>query len=194
MSGLHVYPIVEGHGEVEAVRILFGRIWRELVGRDDLHVLRPQRMPRSKIVKVSELRRAIELGRRKLNEVSAIARLVIVLFDADNDRPCKIAPDIRSELGDCGVDLSIVVANAEYETWFVCAADSLGDYLSVIDLPTAPESSRTRKRWIELHMRTGTYSETVDQPKLTSKMDLQVCRGRCPSFDKLCREFESRNT
>ena len=32
MSGATVAPIVEGHGEVEAVPILLGRVWRELLG------------------------------------------------------------------------------------------------------------------------------------------------------------------
>ena len=38
----------------------------------------------------------------------------------------------------------------------------------------------------------GHYSETVDQPALTAKMDLDLCRERSPSFDKLCRELGSQ--
>jgi hypothetical protein len=36
------------------------------------------------------------------------------------------------------------------------------------------------------------YAETVDQPRLTAAMDLQMCRERSKSFDKLCRELEKR--
>lgn len=36
------------------------------------------------------------------------------------------------------------------------------------------------------------YSETQDQPRMTAQMDLALCRRRCPSFDKLCRELASR--
>lgn len=33
---------------------------------------------------------------------------------------------------------------------------------------------------------------TVDQPAMTSHMDLHLARERSPSFDKLCRELERR--
>ena len=194
MTRLAIYPIVEGHGEVESIRILLTRIWTELLRQEYVEVLRPLRVPRSKIVKSPEIRRAVELGRRKLQSSSADRRLVLVLFDADSDLPCKIAPDVQAMVSDAGVDFSIVVANLEYETWFVGAAESLSDFVIVPShIPDAPETERCRKGWIEQRTKSGQYSETIDQPRFTARMGLITCRRRCPSFDKLCRELAARS-
>jgi hypothetical protein len=194
MTRLAVYPVVEGHGEVESVGILLRRVWTELLHQEYVEVLHPHRVPRSKIVKADEIRRAIELGRRKLEVARNVERrMVLVLLDADDDVPCVLAPQIQGSIGSPGIDVSIVIANAEYETWFVGAAESLEDLLLLPDPPpTAPEVDRCRKRWIEVRMRSRQYSETVDQPRLTARMDPALCRDRCPSFDKLCRELQAR--
>ncbi|HEU5118811.1 MAG TPA: DUF4276 family protein, partial [Isosphaeraceae bacterium] len=93
-------------------------------------------------------------------------------------------------------DVACVLANPEYETWFVAAAESLRAYLRLADdetIPDDPEALRMRKAWISqrfpgpLH-----YQETRDQPSMTRAMDLSLCRSRSASFDKLCRELEQR--
>jgi hypothetical protein len=93
------------------------------------------------------------------------------------------------------VDVICVVANIEYETWFVAAAESLCDFLNesiAVDISNDPETQRQGKGWIERHFSGVKYSETQDQPAMTAKMDLAICRKRSPSFDKLCRELELR--
>jgi hypothetical protein len=90
-------------------------------------------------------------------------------------------------------DSVCVVANVEYETWFVAAAESLTRYLNLAGdkmLPSDPERLRLGKGWIKA--RLPAYSETVDQPKFSAVMDLRLCRRHSPSFDKLCRELEKR--
>ncbi|MCA1684810.1 MAG: DUF4276 family protein [Planctomycetia bacterium] len=92
--------------------------------------------------------------------------------------------------------MACVLVNVEYETWFAAAAESLDKYL---DLTTAsppsesPERARHGKLWVEQRFRgSAKYSETQDQPALTSAMNLALCRSRAPSFDKLCRDLEQR--
>jgi len=193
---IRVYPIVEGHGEVEAVRTLLSRIWVELLGRTGIEIMRPHRLPKSKITKPEELRRALELARRKISALDRTAahNLVLVLFDADRDAPCVVAPRLAEELGNSHqLDVAIVMAKIEFESWFVGAADSLTEYLRLDEpAPENPEERRFGKGWVGNRMKIGTYSETIDQPRLTAAMDLQRARARCPSFDKLCRELESR--
>lgn len=195
---IRVYPIVEGHGEVEAVRTLLSRIWLELLGRTGIEVLRPHRLPKSKIMKPDELERAVELARRKIDALDRTADhdLVLVLFDADRDPPCIIAPKLAAELTISEtLDVTIVMATIEYESWFVGAAESLTEYLELDEpAPENPEALRLGKGWIANRMKTGAYSETLDQPRLTSVMDLRRARVRCPSFDKLCRELELRGS
>lgn len=201
MSRLRLVPIVEGHGEVAAVRILLERTWIELLGQEEyLEVLQPIRRPRTKLDNREELRRAVHLGKLKLfqnpsPEEPGVRFLVLLLLDLDPHEgpPCDLAPDLaewmREDHGD--VDTACVLANREYETWFVAAAESLG-LATHGDVPDDPEVARSGKKWVQDRMQEGRYSETVDQPALTRRMDLELCRRRSPSFDKLCRELESR--
>lgn len=199
MRTIRVAPIVEGFGEVNSVRILLQRVWTEIVGGEHVDVLQPIRQPRSKLIRPNELERAIGLAVGKL----AAARpklereFVLLMLDADADAVCMLGPrllqDMRSARSD--VDMCCVLPNLEYETWFVGAAESLSAFLALShDSPVSedPEAERLRKGWIEARFKKGKYSETVDQPALTETMDLQLCRKRCRSFDKLCREFERR--
>ena len=199
MSRLHVAPIVEGHGEVNAIRILLRRIWMELLGGEYIDVVRPIRWARSKLLKEEELTRAVELA--LLNLASGIRggdpAMVLVLLDAEGGAACVLGPELLgfAKRARPDADLSCVLAVVEYETWFVAAADSLRDYLRILPtdaIPDAPEESRSGKGWIERRFRGTKYSETVDQPKMTDAMNLSVCRERSPSFDKLCRELEKR--
>ena len=202
MSSLRVVPIVEGEGEVEALPRLLDRIWYELLGGQYIDVLRPIRQPRTTLVRPGGLRGAIELAAGKLRARAhdGVRGLVLIALDADDDLPCSLAPQllaaaqaIRSD-----VDIACVLANQEYETWFVASAESLADYL-VLDgaaPPVTPETDRLKKKWVQDRVRgTGehpSYRVTVDQPRMTALMDLALCRSRSPSFDKLCRELEAR--
>ncbi len=208
MKRLCIAPIVEGHGEVEAIRVLLDRVWREQLGGDYLEVLPPVRQPRSKLLRwdpdeaVStpnpiEISRAVRFAAAKLQDRSDadVPALVLLLLDADRDCPARLVPllteTVQQQAGRC--DAAVVVANIEYETWFVASAQSLTDHLEVTDEPPAdPEQQRCGKGWIEERFRGPKYSETVDQARMTAAMDLQICRRKSPSFDKLCRVLEAR--
>jgi hypothetical protein len=196
---LRIAAIVEGHGEYESIRSLLTRIWTELLDGDYLDVLRPIRHKRQQLAKKDELVRAVELASSKLAHAPGpqIPTMVLILVDADTDLPCRLAPKLLgwAREGRSGIDIVCVVANVEYETWFVAAADSLRDHLNLPvgkSLPNAPEQERLGKGWIEHHFRGTKYSETQDQPAMTAKMNLALCRTRSPSFDKLCRELARR--
>jgi hypothetical protein len=203
VSRLRVAPIVEGHGEDQAIRILLQRTWTELLGGQHLETLKPVRWPRTRFVRgdaiaESELNRAVRLALSKLVQDPRDApAMVLLLVDADEQLPCVLAPQLiaAAHRGSAHVDISCVLANKEYETWFVAAAASLERYLDLSEdreLPINPEEARLGKAWVEKRFRGTRYSPTVDQPALTQAMDLRECRRRSPSFDKLCRELERR--
>ncbi len=199
MSRLCVAPVVEGHGEDRAVRILLQRIWTELLDGDYIHVIRPIRGSRHKLVRKEELERMITLAASKLKGSCAPRDLsmVLVLLDADPDPACELGPRLRDYATESrpDVDVACVLANLEYETWFVAAAESLQEFLDVpADASNLdnPESARSGKGWIQKHFKGPKYSETLDQPRMTARMDLTLCRKRSPSFDRLCRELEVR--
>ena len=188
-----IIPIVEGHGEVEAVRILLKRLGREFLNTE-FHVHRPIRRPRSKLVQADELRRAVDLADLKLKGTRSTfgSGLILILLDADADLPCELGPRLlQMAFRERDPQLSCVVANVEYETWFVAAASSLPKFLNLPDaVPSDPEGLRQGKGWIKRYFNGAKYSEVVDQPRLTYAMDLHLCRQRSPSFDKLCRDLQ----
>jgi hypothetical protein len=200
LSRLVVAPVVEGHGEDNAIRILIQRTWAEIVHGDFVEVLRPIRSSRGRLAKEEELSRAVNLAALKLRALSGMEpAMILILVDADNDLPCVLAPKLleiaRRSRSD--VYVSCVVANVEYETWFIAAAESLAEYLDLSAdelIPEDPERQRLGKGWIKRRFRGIKYSETVDQPAMTSQMDLSLCRRRSHSFAKLCRELEGRLT
>jgi hypothetical protein len=198
LSRLRVLPVVEGHGEDNSVRILLQRIWGELFGGEYIEVLKPIRGKRHQLVKAAELGKALNLAVLKLREPSRqTPSMILVLLDADSDPPCILGPSLLALAREirADADVSCVIANIEYETWFVAAAESLSEYLDLpvnSAIPGDPERARHGKGWIQKNFRGVKYSETVDQPTMTQAMDLALCRQRSPSFDKLCRELEAR--
>lgn len=202
MTRLVVAPIVEGHGEYNSVRMLLDRVWREICGGTQVDVLRPIREKRNRLGanKDGALSRAVLLASRLLHAESELApqvSLILILVDADDDLPCVLGPkllsDARAARND--LDISCVVANVEYETWFVAAAASLSAFIQLQPgetFPTDPESARLGKGWIKKRFTRLSYSETLDQPRLTAQFDLKECRARSKSFDKLCRELQER--
>jgi hypothetical protein len=199
VARLKVAPIVEGHGEVPAVPILSRRVWTELLGGEYIDVLKPIRQPRYRLAtnKDATLDKAIALAVGKLSDPGLMddPTLILILLDADEDLPCELGPKVLQLASSARSDhnISCVIANVEYETWFVAAADSLSQFLSLADgesAPADPEAEHCGKGWIKTRFRGTKYSKPVDQPKLTAHMDLSMCRLRCPSFDKRCRDLE----
>ena len=188
---------MEGHGEYNAIRILLWRIWSEHLGGEYVDVLAPVRTRRNKIVRDDELKRVLELAVSKLREEIGDDSMVLLLLDADDDLPCVLGPDLlrRAQRIRSDADIACVIANVNYETWFVAAADSLLKFLALpadFSIPYDPEGDRQGKGWVKQRFRKGQYSPRVDQAKMTQAMDLTLCRQRSPSFDKLCRELEAR--
>lgn len=198
MSRLRIAPIVEGHGEDGAIRILLERIWYEMLGGEYVKVLKPLRGSRFKLVQAKELERALNLVVSKLRSSdSSDPSMVLVLLDAESDLPCILGPEILAHARRirADADISCVIANIQYETWFVAAAESLESFLDLSEskpLSDTPEQDRKGKGWIKQRFRGVKYSETVDQPAMSQAMDLKLCRRRSPSFDKLYRELQVR--
>ena len=185
-----IQPIVEGHGEVEAVPVLLRRLLAE-AGRFDVAVGRPIRRKRSELVHEAGVRRAIRLARLKPD-----CRAILFMFDADSDCPATLAPQVeawaQAEAGP--IACAVVMANKEYEAWFLASMESLRGVRGIRADATShnrPEVPRGAKERIERWMSAGrSYSETSDQPALSEKFDMAAAFSSCRSFRRLSHAFE----
>ncbi|MBZ4334001.1 DUF4276 family protein [Corallococcus interemptor] len=180
--------IVEGYGEVAAAPILVRRLTQFLSPTIHPEVLFPHRIPRGQLVKDEDLGRAIKLTAQKVGGEGRI----LVLLDADKDLPCVLGPRLLDWARKHRPDrlISVVVAQCEYEAWFIAAAESLRGQRGLptnLEPPSHPEAIRDAKGWLSQRMPGG-YRETIDQPALTSVFDLEAAR-RADSFDKLVRDM-----
>ncbi|MBU4273663.1 MAG: DUF4276 family protein [Planctomycetes bacterium] len=185
---LNLCCIVEGHGEKSAVPILMRRILQSLCADLQLNLPGPIRVSRYKIVKPNELERAVELAARLL----APPRAILILMDADDDPPCILGPDLlrRAKQTRPDVPVGVVLANREFETWFLAAIESLGGRRGIPrDVsPLDDVESIHAKRRLEKIM--PVYSPVLDQPALTAQFNMNLARSRSDSFDKCWREIE----
>ena len=193
---LFIYPIVEGHGEVQAVPILLRRFAHEVFEKN-LHVLSAYRLPRGRMAAAQHLEKAVSLARWKLEQHDGRGAIVVIA-DADDDCPARCAPAFleRARRVAQEIPVGVVFAKAEYEAWFLGAIRSLRGHGGVVDNASPPanvESIGGAKEFLQRHcMIPGErYSPTVDQPSLTSRFDLGEARQACPSFDKLWRDLEA---
>ena len=186
---MKIQPIVEGHGEVEALPVLLRRlvdnaqVWNVSIGK-------PIRQPRNRLVRETDLKRAIRLALMQ-PECSAI----LILFDGDDDCPAELGPIVQdwaaAEAGKKPCE--VVIAHREYEAWFLAAIESLRGYRRIradAHPHHNPELNRDAKGQLEARMESGvTYFETTDQASLSATFSLADAYRHSRSFRKLASAF-----
>ncbi len=185
MAEFRITCIVEGPGDSKAVPRLLHRLW-ERAGLREAHVLvtpPPFIVKRNKVVNPGELERTVHLAAGKLGPQGA----VFIVLDADDDCPALLGPKLleRAVRSRGDVPVALVLANREFEAWFLAAAETLG--IPGFLPPADPEAVRGAKERLR---QARTYSEQVDQEAFTRQFDLGLAQQRSPSFDKCVREFQ----
>ena len=181
-----IQPIVEGQGDEAAVPLLLRRL-RDEAQAWGLEVGRPHRRRRTQLVKKDSLQSAVRVAALREN-----CAAILVLFDADDDCPKELAPTLEEWAREAagGKPCAVVMANREYEAWFLAAAESLRGRRGLPEnlvSPPDPENVRNAKGWLSDRMPQGAgYSETDDQPAFTAVFDMATAR-RADSFDKCYR-------
>ena len=184
-----IQPIVEGQGDEAAVPLLLRRL-RDEAQAWGLEVGRPHRRRRTQLVKKDSLQSAVRVAALREN-----CAAILVLFDADDDCPKELAPTLEEwarEAAD-GKPCAVVMANREYEAWFLASIEALRGKASILPDATShsnPEAPRDAKGELERCMAHGaSYSPTVDQAALTARLDLESAYRGCRSFRKLVSAF-----
>ena len=186
---MKIQPVVEGHGDVEAFPVLLRRL-NEAAASWDVRIGAPIRQSRSFLVNHETLIRAVRLAIRQPG-----CRAVLILLDGDDDCPAELGPGLKqwaeSEAG--GRPCEVVIANREYEAWFLAAIESLRGKRGIRDdapVHPAPEEPRDAKGKLEERMAAGrAYLETTDQPALSAAFSLADAHRRSRSFRKLANSF-----
>ena len=201
-----IVPIVEGYGEERAVPCLI-RQW-----------LRHRRFHNFFDVHADHAINAKGCGRLKArydrfrhlgieHYVQAAMRLhpdaIIVILDADEEclKPSQgpgLGPKLLARAKPLvgSTPISVVVANREYEAWFLANISSLrssGMFPNrmVLSEQLAPERPRDCKGIVSRLMGRR-YEETIDQLNLTKKLPFSPrAAHRSPSFGKLLRDLET---
>lgn len=189
-----IKPIVEGHGEVTALPLLLRRIAGECFQVWDPPLLSPGRYPSGRLVRLEagtwlpgpDFQKA---GGHARNEG---ATAILAVLDLDDDCPKllhdAIAPKLAASTGI--TPSSLVFAKCEYESWFLAAAESLGE--NVLPYPGDPEGVRGAKGALEEHLQLEfPYDEKTDQPRYSSCLNLARVHERSRSFRKLVKEFHA---
>lgn len=184
-----IQPIVEGQGDEAALPLLLRRL-RDEAQAWNLEVGRPHRRRRSQLAKKDTLQSAVRVAK-----LQADCAEIMVLFDADDDCPAELAPTLDAWAREAAGDLPcvVVMANREYEAWFLASIEALRGKSGVLDNATwqgDPEAPRDAKGELERCMRPGaSYSAVVDQAPLTHYLDLARTYRACRSFRKLVTAF-----
>lgn len=188
-----VVSIVEGAGEVEALPVLLRRLAQWIDPRSVVEIQRPIPVKRNRFLKFEdgeEFDRILRLAALKSGENGWI----LILIDADDDCPADLGNRISRAAARIipHRNLSVVLANREFEAWFIAGALSLAGqrgFTPPQNMSRQPESIRGAKEWMGANMAGGKYRETMDQPAFSARVDLQMVCEHSRSFRKLCSEW-----
>ena len=192
MTPLIYAPIIEGHGEEEALRVLINSVLAAIESDVYPTIVAPYRVPWGTLVHVDgELERYAAMA---IRDGGPMAKL-IVLLDADDRCPAELGPELlnrihaRFPLNSASVN----VADREYESWFIASSESIAAHVGSsadFEVPANIEEIRDAKGWIRRNVLNRGYKETVDQASFSSCIDVPLARQRSQSFDRFCREVE----
>ncbi len=189
-----IVSIVEGDGEVRAVPILLRRLATE-AGIYDTVVPPPIRVHRDRFLRNDEeFRRMLLLASAK-----AGSGTVLIILDADDDCPVTLSQAIQTRARTVvpQTTLSVVIANREFEAWFLAAARSLAGYRGLrsdIEPPMNAEGVRNAKGWLSERIPNGRYHEVTDQSAFAAVFDLIAAKNGSRSFQKLLKEVSAAVT
>jgi hypothetical protein len=186
---MNIQPIVEGHGEIQAVPVLLRRLITE-AGAYHIEVNSPIRARQSDLLNEERLRSRVALAKRQ-----ARCGAVLVLFEHEDGCPRELGPRLLSWARAEAVPLpcAVALAHREYEAWFLAAVESLRGKRGIRNdavSPLAPEAVRDAKGALEGLMTAGRrYHPTVDQAAFSGVFSMRDAYARSRSFRHLIKSF-----
>jgi hypothetical protein len=148
------------------------------------------RVPRGKLTIAGGIEKAVSAAAIRVPGDGG----VLVLLDADDDCPAELGPQLleRAHAARSDKRIVVVLANREFEAWFLAAAPSLAGqhgFPAEFRRVDNPEGPRDCKGVLTKARHKGhPYKETVDQTPLPSIFDMKMAREHADSFDKFYRD------
>lgn len=186
----YVAPIVEGHGEVEALPALLHRIAGMTGFQGVLRVNPPIRVKSGSFLNdQGYFRKQITLATAKAAQEGGS---VLILLDCEDDCPGTLGPGLlrRAQAVRADVDILVALAYREFETWFIAAVQSLRDLRGLphdLNPPQALDGIRDAKGWLGIHMNVA-YDPVIHQLEFTRRFDLGQARSS-QSFDRFYKRI-----
>ena len=187
-----IVPIVEGDGEVTAVPVLLHRLLRESNALG-FQVATPKNAHGSgNLTKEGGVEKFVRYA-----WIEPGCAAVIIIIDGDaTDCAMTLAKNLAARIRKLKgpKPVAVVVANREYEAWFLASLPSIvGKQIAeAVKLPERlvlsghPENVRNVKGWITRHLPSGkAYKETEHQLSMTRLIDLGLARNASRSFQRL---------
>jgi len=183
----HYYsPIVEGHGEIEALPRLIRRIYEQYLPDTTPIINPPIRIKAGSFLNDGAyFQKYVQMAAAKAAQSDGE---VLILLDCEDGCPAILGPDLltRAMAVRQDVPYKVALAHREYETWFIAAAESLRGCAGLPNdlLPPAnPEQIRGAKEWLGRHMGQP-YDPIIHQAAFTDRFDLRQAKA-VPSFARL---------
>ncbi|MFI0729775.1 DUF4276 family protein [Streptomyces sp. NPDC021225] len=187
-----IASVVEGEGEMSALPVLLRRLMGE-AQIWDADIKRPLRRDRGQLARPGGLEAAVEAQARRVPADNLGG--ILVMIDAADDCPASVGPSLlaRAEAARPDRRTAVVLANREFEAWFLASAPSLSGRAGLaehLEVPANSETLRDCKGRLTHHRRDGVrYRPRVDQAALTDVIDLDLARANSSSFNKFCRDI-----
>jgi hypothetical protein len=176
-------PIVEGHGEQEALPLLIRKIFTEFSPQIIPVINPPIRVKSGSFLNDPEyFRKYVSLAAAKAAQADGE---MLILLDCEDDCPATLGPDLLAKASAVRSDVptTVVLAHREYETWFLAAAESLRGCAGLpagLAPPANPEQIRGAKEWLGRQMD-ASYDPIIHQAAFTARFDLTQAKT-VPSF------------
>lgn len=188
----YLAPIVEGHGEIEALPALIYRIARHENFQGHVRINPPIRVKSGSFLNdTAYFTKHVTAAALKAVQADGA---VLILLDCDDDCPAKLGPRIQNDARAVRSDVKMIVALAyrEFESWFLAAAESLGGRRGLpknLVTPVNLDSIRNAKGWLGKRMDVS-YDPITHLIEFVREFDLRQARSS-QSFNRFyCRIHE----
>jgi hypothetical protein len=113
-------------------------------------------------------------------------RVVFVVADADDDQSCKLGPELLARAQEITpLPVVIVLAERSFEDWIYASCETLE--LGFIEY--RPHSRGSNEIKIAVAGTGSKYVKPLWQPRLTSRIDVELASRRSASFNRLVHKL-----